>query len=70
MTQPAPATVTISVDELLALQQDASALAVLAGAILEDCGIDLTRPTPTRITPLDEKVTDLAAYRSRRAVSR
>ncbi|WP_125633433.1 hypothetical protein [Nonomuraea sp. WAC 01424] len=72
MTQPAPATISISVDQLRTLHQDAAALAVLAGAIAEDCGIDLTRTTATLIVPdHDPDVLSLDTYRShRRPVSR
>lgn len=70
MTQPAPNAVTIPLDQLRALHQDAFALAVLAGSILEECGIDLTGPTPSRIpSPADipdADVPDIAVYRSRR----
>lgn len=69
MTYLAPATVTITVDQLRSLIEDASALSIRATSLLEACGIDATRPIPIAIPTDDTNVVVLADYRSRRAVS-
>ncbi|MFC4006684.1 hypothetical protein ACFOY2_05595 [Nonomuraea purpurea] len=65
MTQPAPATVTVAVDQLRSIQKQAFDLSVRVALVLEECGIDLTRPTASTI-PSDADVFSLDALRARR----
>ena len=66
MSQPAPATVTISVAQLQTIFEEASALSVKVGLIFESCGVDVTRPVPTVIPADGSNVFQIADARSRR----
>lgn len=70
MAQLAPATVTVSVDQLRSLQQQASDLAIKASFLLEACGVDYTRPVPTVIPDNRGNVVVEVDFRSRRVVQR
>ncbi|MEU6710050.1 hypothetical protein ABZ897_01110 [Nonomuraea sp. NPDC046802] len=65
MAQPAPATVTVPVDQMRSIQRQAFDLSVQVSLVLEECGIDLTCPTAST-SPTDAEVFSLDDFRARR----